>query len=866
MKCNKITLSLILVMLFSTLYAQQPANTFFSQKTSIDTSTLGKWPKLSGLTISNDGSYGSYWIEGEPRGHSTSVVFKTNGKWEQNFTDATASLSDDNVFLIIRKGDTLRYINLKTSKTEVVTDIKFSQNMYSKNTPFIIFKTKANTEKLFIRNLKDSKEQQLDNVLQFYPFGKGDNLLLTTKAKDQSIQLGIFSLLTGQQKHIWTGTNIENLIFSEDKAQLCFQENKNNGVKYIWSYKSGNSVANPQVIHESSNLRIRKLDESGTRVFIDLADDTLLINPPETVKLNVWAYNDIQVPPKHQSKRHLAVVDLKTGRAVELGKSEDKEFRLLDDYWGIAMQQKNCDATQEYFIISTVNGGRKALHIPGYASFYGVNISPDGKYLIYFDPEAKNYFSYQINSGNKCSISNKIDWKNDRPDDDVFAQPRNQIIGWLTDHELLIYDAYDIWKADITGTSVSVNMTNAYGRQHHIELSLLSSTKDKRWILEAFNKQDKSSGFYLKDLSNNDNPSLLTMQQALFWHPYATIENSHGFRPIKAKNSDIYLLERMTAASAPDVLITNNFKQFTKVSDLHPERNYNWLTTELHTWKTKDHQELQGVLYKPENFDPHKKYPVIFYYYRKLSDNLNAFIQPDYSIGTLNIPWYVSNGYLVFTPDITFKLGQPGESALSAIESAADYVSKLPYVDSTKMGLQGHSFGGFETNYLITHSNRFAAACTASGLFDFVSSYNSINGGVLKQSQFEKGGAYMIGGTLWDNPDLYTKNSPIFNADKVTVPLLMMQTTDDNTVPLANSIEFFTALHRLDKKVWFLKYDGADHIVKGKQSEDFDLRMHQFFDHYLKGIPPPKWMTQSIPYAERQKDSGLELDTSGRQP
>jgi dipeptidyl aminopeptidase/acylaminoacyl peptidase len=285
------------------------------------------------------------------------------------------------------------------------------------------------------------------------------------------------------------------------------------------------------------------------------------------------------------------------------------------------------------------------------------------------------------------------------------------------------------------------------------------------------------------------------------------------------------------------------------------------LTTELHHWKSPDGKLLQGILYKPENFDSTKKYPLIFHYYDQQSDGLNIYVEPGPS-DVLNIPYFVSNGYVVFVPDIHYTIGEPGESALRSVTSAARYLSKYSWVDTTKMGLQGHSFGGYETNYLITHTNLFAAAAEANGATDLVSSYGDLQAGASARWLFEIF-QFRLRATLWGRPDLYIKNSPIFKVPSVTTPLLMMHPKNDPIVPWSQAVELFNAMHRLGKTVWMLQYDEGDHGLNGKSAMDYTIRLTQFFDHYLKDAPAPLWITQGIPAKLKQVESRYELDPSG---
>ncbi len=305
------------------------------------------------------------------------------------------------------------------------------------------------------------------------------------------------------------------------------------------------------------------------------------------------------------------------------------------------------------------------------------------------------------------------------------------------------------------------------------------------------------------------------------------------------------------------------------MSNLQPQKDYNWLTAELVNWTLPDGQPSQGILYKPENFDPTRKYPVIFNYYEKQSDGLFDYLEPGLSgSANIDISWYVSRGYLVFLPDIHYKIGHTGESIVNSVVSAAEYLSKMPWVDSKRMGINGHSWGGYETNYLVTHTDIFAAAAEGAGASDMISNYGSIAGTYqgLNQSNMEAG-QHRIGATLWQRPDLYIENSAILKADQVTTPFLMMHNKADEVVPWPQAIELYLDLRRLGKKVWLLQYDNEGHNIHDPKNQiDYTIRLTQFFDHYLKDAPPPRWMTEGIPARLRGVERRLELDTSGKQP
>ncbi len=243
---------------------------------------------------------------------------------------------------------------------------------------------------------------------------------------------------------------------------------------------------------------------------------------------------------------------------------------------------------------------------------------------------------------------------------------------------------------------------------------------------------------------------------------------------------------------------------------------------------------------------------------------LNKFIEPTLSVGPLNISCFVSQGYLVFCPDVYYTIGDVTGSVYNYVVSAAESMRQKPWVDGTRMGIQGHSFGGYEVNSLVTRTNIFAAAVSAAGMSDYVSLSGTIRLNGDDSHDYTIFSQSRLGASLWQDQSAYIRNSPVFAADKVTTPFLMMHSKNDNNVPWPQSVEYFTALRYLNKKVWMLQYNNGHHILyKEEDKLDYSIRLLQFFDHYLKGEPPPKWMTQGRPASLEQIDDCFEFDAEG---
>jgi dipeptidyl aminopeptidase/acylaminoacyl peptidase len=326
--------------------------------------------------------------------------------------------------------------------------------------------------------------------------------------------------------------------------------------------------------------------------------------------------------------------------------------------------------------------------------------------------------------------------------------------------------------------------------------------------------------------------------------------------PSKARNADTYLVTKGTFIDFPNLYVGPSLTSLTQVSDANPwQKEYNWGTVELVTWMSMDGQPRQGLLYKPENFDPSKKYPLISYFYEDLSDGLHSYIAPN-GRNVINPTHYVSNGYLVFEPDIYYETGHPGQSALKSIVPGVQMLLARGYVDPKRLGLQGHSWGGYQTAYLITQSNMFAAAEAGAPVANMTSAYGGIRwgSGVNRSMQYENGQS-RIGKSIWEGQNLYIENSPLFWLDRVNTPLLILHDDMDDAVPWYQGIELYVGMRRNGKEAYLINYNNELHSPQSRANQkDFSMRMLQFFDNKLKGTPAPDWMVRGIPAKDKGKD------------
>ncbi|MFZ9661607.1 MAG: alpha/beta hydrolase family protein, partial [Chitinophagaceae bacterium] len=329
---------------------------------------------------------------------------------------------------------------------------------------------------------------------------------------------------------------------------------------------------------------------------------------------------------------------------------------------------------------------------------------------------------------------------------------------------------------------------------------------------------------------------------------------------VKAKENDYLIYTKETYQNSPNLFCRNTNGIETKMSSINEQqKNYAWGTVELFHWKAYDGKMADGMLFKPENFDTRKKYPMICYFYERDSDSLYKYRPPAPTPSRLNIAFFVSRGYIVFVPDIRYRKGYPGQSGFDYVVSGARAIVRKGWADSTKLGIQGQSWGGYQLSYIITRTHLFAAAWAGAPVVNMTSAYGGIRWGtgINRQFQYEKTQS-RIGATLWEKQKLYLENSPLFFLPNVKTPLVIMANDQDDAVPWYQGIEFFTAMRRLGKKVWLLNYNGEKHnLVERKNRKDISIREQQFFDWVLKGEKPSRWISDGIPATEKGRDMGL---------
>ncbi len=759
---------------------------------------------------------------------------------------------------------------------------------------------KTGGTRLFVKSHGSGKEYTLERV-KSYGFSKDGNFLQYVLAEQDTLDnagLYILDLNSGDTMTLSEGmTSYSRIKFSQQSNYLSYlatndsaKTEKTYHQAFITDIQSGvtKEFANRKSDGILEGGRISpdasfSFSEDDTRLFFGIAedykdyayeDDTTILDD-ERPSLDIWGWQDSQIQPmqlirKSQEERrsYLAVYDISTGQITQLEDRELKEVSLpskIKHDFALATSNDayfrnfswDIQIGRDIYLVDFESGERTLIKENASGS---PSLSPEGKYVTWYESRDSSWVAYDIAAGNMIELSQGIDTPlYDELHDSPSLPGSYGTDGWVEgDAAILINDRYDIWKVDPKNPLAAINITKGIGRNNHIEFRRQNLDREEPSIdpesdlyLAVFNEDTKDAGFYMGDLSGENEPEQIIM-------------SAHAYYPLqKAKESEEVLVRRSTYQESPDLYLTDlEMENLEKVSNLNPQQaDINWGSVELVDYLASDGTPLKGLLYKPENFDPNKKYPMMVYFYERSSDGIHRYRSPAPSASVINIPYFVSNEYLVLVPDIKYELGLPGPSAFNCIIPAVQKVAGMGFVDEENMAIQGQSWGGYQVAYLITQTNMFKAAGAGAPVVNMTSAYGGIRWGtgMSRMFQYEQTQS-RIGGTLWEKPIYYMENSPLFFMDRVQTPVLIMHNDADGAVPWYQGIEMFMALKRLNQPAWLLQYNDEAHNLRQRRNrKDLSVRLSQFFDHYLKGAPAPLWMTEGLPAIEKGRTLKYEL-------
>lgn len=594
-----------------------------------------------------------------------------------------------------------------------------------------------------------------------------------------------------------------------------------------------------------------RLINNKTQLLIDLEPIAYPQVKRETdqVNLELWVWDE-NISPRRSFKRSgfdaskydKYVYDIATGKCFTLptkGLSSLAFPQGEDVKGGIAFDAtpwyKESDWTMSpnddvYYI--GMNGEKKKLASHGK---YGLSWSPDGTKVLLYDPALKAWRLIDMATGNDRDLTTgKLPYPIYEEDHDYsFDAAPYGVAYWNPDnHTVTIYDRYDLWSLDLKGMKAPVCLTQGKGRKEQITFRKAEhpiSSTDKLY-LEGFDEKNKTKGLYLlagknlRDMAVDSQSNLVVKANTDNCKVVLWTKENYGER-------DFWVSD----------LTLRNPK---RVTDSNPQvKDINWGTTRLYTWTNLEGKKNEGILFLPENYRKGQSYPVIVLFYEKMSQGLNSYRLPEYSSATIDIPWFVSNGYIIFCPDISYRIGAPYESCYNAVISGVEQLVKDGIADKERIGINGHSWGGSQTAWLVTRTNIFKCASPCSAVTDQVADYLMLRGTGQPNMYFEEDAQGRLGKTLWEDRELYLENSPVMHADKIHTPLLIFHGEKDTSVRIYQGMALYFAMRRLGRPAWLLNYRDVGHQMGGDvECRDFMQRLIGFFDYYLKDAPMPEWM------------------------
>lgn len=781
---------------------------------------------------------------------------------------------------------------------------------FSKGSRFVAIRTnKANAAArhngadMVLRELTTGVVQNVGNV-NLYEFDDNGKMLAYTVDAADRVGNGVYliDLASSQSKVLSSAAaDYDQLTWGDKGASLTAlrgdkkRENlQRDNALLVWQDMS---AAKPRAVEYDpskdasfpkgfvlSEFTAPRFTRDGTKIYVGLKDQEAdpaatpaAPNAEPKPNVDVWHWKDAEVQSVQmvrlaQERRvtQPAVFNLAANKLVRISDSVMRNVTPTPDpKWAIGRvdttyrTEVQWGASKgDYYRVSTDNGERTLIDK---ALSRTMGNSPDGKWFLYL--KDKKVFAFNTETGRNAQLAatDKISFI-DVSDDHPYELPTYGVAGWTKDGKSVILNhQFDLYVVPLDGSKIT-NLTGGLGASEQTVFRIVRLDRQgggggrggrggfgggaaeedegidltKPLMLSAYGEWTKKSGYFT--MAPGAKPTPLIYEEA-----------SVG-GTIKAEKTDRVVFTRQTFGQFPDYWLSNtSFASPSKLTDANPFINeYGWGTKKLIDFKNSKGQRLQGTLTLPANYQPGKKYPMLVYFYEILSNTHHNFPTPAFD-DRPHFAEYASDGYLVFQPDIVYEIGKPGSSALDCVTSGVKEVIRQGFADPAKIGMQGHSWGGYQSSFILTQTNMFAAVVTGAPPTNLVSFYDETypGTGTLQQGITEVGQVRM-GTNPWDSHELFENQSPIYHVRNIKTPFMILHGTVDNAVDWHQGLEFYGAARRWGKEVIFLSYPNEPHHLGRKENQkDFQERMKQFFDHYLKGTPAPKWMTEGVPQTRK---------------
>lgn len=801
-----------------------------------------------------------------------SLLSLENGSITQFDSVSTFEFSNDGDWIVYKKLQTKEIEDLKSKNKQLGTELILrdlnSETEFS--FPFVTAFELDSLSNYLAYSVIDTSNAQ--NGVYVFDLKAKETITI------QQTESGLFSNLTWSPKKSDLAFTVAtyDTAFVESDASLNLWTSRNQEV---------NTLVNADDVDQEYALRSRNrllFTHDGNRLFFGLMDRAMVeLDQQKEVDekeeeidiydidsiiedrgLDIWHGEDPlikthEIRTWNSRKNHLYTAVYHFGRRANWVQLSDKNMpdvqishnpNVLLGYSNLPYQkERTWDGTYRDFYTIDLKSGDKTQFLSRQGFF--PQLSNGGNMVAYY--QDKHWFLYDVKKGNHRNLTEAIDNPFYNEDHDYPSDvPGYGVTGWTSkDAHVLIYDKFDIWKFD-TKSGNSTNITGGEGRAENriFRIERLENNRDafapnEELLLSSYHDLKKNFGFYSTRINDTRVNKLLEEVKK-----FTFVE--------KAENSSAILYKREAYDEFPNLWVAtdHSFKEVNQHTNLHMDlsEKWNWGKAELVDWLSTDGTYMQGVVIKPDNYDPNKQYPIMTYYYRFFTDRLHDFNEPQTNHRPV-FAQYVSDDYVVFLPDVRFEIGRPGFAATKSVVPGIQKLVELGIADPNKLGLHGHSWSGYQTAFIVTQTDIFDAAVSGAPVSNMTSAYGGIRwaSGLARSFQYEKTQS-RIGESLVEAPLKYVENSPVFYADQITTPMLIQHGDDDGAVPWYQSIEMYLAMRRYNKDVIFLQYHGEPHHLQRFENKlDYAIRMKEYFDYYLKGEGEPEWILSGETYQGR---------------
>ena len=844
--CKK-TILTIWIVISCSIYGQD------NSKKNIAAAEYERWGKLENRAISQKGNWISFDMQ-YSNGSDTLFVKHTQKNIVFSFPLGTQGKFGGEIAFGAFQGDKVIVTNLENSENIIISNCTAFE--FANSGKIIV--SYFNDGELILRNIKNEEIIQLPNVTE-YQLDKPNNILFYLTSHEGKSSFGTINLGTNQKTEYYTTQNkLSGLTLAEyGKGVFWLEEGINGKYTKLNFYKTQDksiqtfepkSFLNFPEKHEIVTTKSFKISSDGKRVFFGIAKVKEEATPKKD-DVEVWDTEDLWIYPKASRENlegysTLSVWFIEEKRWNTITSKElpfvqlngSKSVALLYNPTAYAPHFKRYGEV-DYFLYNLADGTKRLFLEKQPGENYLLSFSPNGAYICYF--KDKNWWLYNIKTQSTVSIVPPAgsEWVSN----DLKYITRPHVFGmkgWSDNGEyLLLQDEFDVYQFYIktnnlkritngreSGTYFTVDGANIkqIGNDNYNGWALTEINSDNDLIVSSRNATTKAQQFKLVSTSNTLIP---------------VANNDTKSDELRRVNNEVYVYREQSHKESPRIVSFKNGVNKVLFESNNHDKNFNQGKVELISFSNSKGDKLQGLLYYPVNYEAGKKYPMIINVYSQITNSLHEYCIPTlYNDTGFNVKHFVQQNYFVLMPDVKYYEGETGNSALDCVVAANNAVAKTGMIDTKHIGLIGHSFGGYETNYIITKSNIFAAAVSGAAISDMVSWYfsnsKSLNIPELWRSESQQ---WRIGKSIFEDKELYLKNSPILYADNVTTPLLSWVGKMETNLPYEQSLLFYNALRRAKKKNVLLVYPKDQHVIVIKENKmDLTKRITDWFDRYLK--------------------------------